>query len=188
MTQFLGYNALQDEGKVMGLAPYGSPNSDIRERLESVISVDADYDVTAITKIRNDSITLGVRKLESLFGRKKSDTSEYFSQWEKDLAYTTQNILEEIVTAIISHYLSEHETKNICLAGGIALNCKMNKQIMELKAVDQLYVQPVAHDGGSILGAAASIFDWDSVSEIMTYTGAIHFKIRRLLAFLTNLT
>lgn len=150
ITEFLGYRSFNGEGKVMGLAPYGDDVSEIESTLRSCIDTGIDYDVTPIT---GEGIETGVKTIEELFGRKRNDTPGEFTQWERDLAYAVQNLLEETVTDIIEVYSSRLGINNVCLAGGVALNCKMNKRVMEHEMVESVYIQPVANDAGLPLGA-----------------------------------
>lgn len=150
ITEYLGYHSFNGEGKVMGLAPYGEENQAIRDTLLSVINMGVDYDVTELTQ---DGITAGVSRLEEMFDRPPKESGGEFTEWEKDLAFVAQDILEEIALDLIEHYCTEKDVKNVGLAGGVALNCKMNKRLMESTCVDNLFVQPVAHDGGLALGA-----------------------------------
>lgn len=152
VTEYLGYYPFNGEGKTMGLAPYGTENWDIERRLRSVIDTSVDYDVTPITK--DGHTTRAAERLADLFGRPpREDPREGFKQWEKDLAYTVQKLLEEIVSNITLEYGARHGLRNVALAGGVALNCKMNKRIMELDSVDATFVQPVANDAGLAVGA-----------------------------------
>ncbi len=149
VTEYLGYRAFNGEGKVMGLAPYGKNNSRIETKLRDVIDVGVDYDVTALT---TGGIEAGVRRLESLFGRPRNDQKGEFNDWQQDLAFTVQKLTEETVVDIVQEY-STVGSGNVGLSGGVALNCKMNKRVMELDEVEQLFIQPVAHDGGLAVGA-----------------------------------
>jgi carbamoyltransferase len=149
VTEFLGYRAFNGEGKVMGLAPYGSDNQAIDTALRDLITTGVDYDVRGVTKY---GIENGVDVLEEAFGRKRNDTPGEFTEWEKDLAYAIQKLLEEIVVDIVEEYVERLGISSVSLAGGVALNCKMNKRIQEADAVDELFIQPVAHDGGLALG------------------------------------
>lgn len=150
VTEFLGFKQNNGEGKVMGLAPYGTYNEQIESALLSLIETGVDYDVTEITKYnKSDRVSL----LEDVLDRKrKQGDTNSFSKWEKDLAYTTQKLLENICTDITEYYLDKLELENVCLAGGVALNCKLNKKIMEVDGVDNIFIQPVAHDAGLSLG------------------------------------
>jgi carbamoyltransferase len=149
VTEYLGYRAFNGEGKVMGLAPYGGLDPDIESTLRDVADFSADYDVTAITEGGPHD---GVAVLESLFDRPRNPRTDEFDQFEKDLAYTAQYLLEETVTDLVEQSVDRIGSRNVCLNGGVALNCKLNKRIMELDCVDDLFIQPVAHDGGLALG------------------------------------
>jgi carbamoyltransferase len=150
VTEFLGFRAYNGEGKVMGLAPYGDRNYRIESKLRSVIDTGAEYDVSAIS---GAGTTQGAKRLESVLGRERTTDTGSFSDWEKDLAYTIQHLLEEIVTDIVAEYASELGTTNLCLAGGVALNCKMNKRLLEMDGIQEVFIQPVAHDAGTTIGA-----------------------------------
>ena len=150
VTEFLGYHSFNGEGKVMGLAPYGENNLKIRKLIESEIRIGANYDVTSFT---SDGIETGVQLLEDIFGRQRKDDPVGFSNWEKDLAYVTQSIIEEIICSITEKYVDRLDIDRVALAGGVALNCKMNKVVEQLDVVDELFIQPAAHDAGLALGA-----------------------------------
>ncbi|EJN56944.1 carbamoyltransferase family protein [Halogranum rubrum] len=151
ITEFLGYRMFNGEGKVMGLAPYGSDNPEIERKLRSLIDTSAKYDVTALSQ--EFGTNKGVTALEELFGRQARTETGEFTQWEKDLAYTAQKLLEEIVVNIVEACCPQFNTNNVALAGGVVLNCKMNKRIIESDFVDEAFIQPVAHDAGLALGA-----------------------------------
>lgn len=152
VTEFLGFRAHNGEGKVMGLAPYGDHNTDIDGAFREVIEIGADYDVTEITS-HGKGISSSVEILEEIFGRDRKTDPSNFTSWEQDLAYTAQSLLEEIVVAIVEDYCAELNLNEVCLSGGVALNCKMNKRIMELPVIDRVYIQPVSHDSGLAVGA-----------------------------------
>lgn len=149
VTEYLGYRAFNGEGKVMGLAPYGSHNEDIDRALRDHITTGVDYDVTAFTEYGIDE---GVEKLEAVFDRPRRRERGEFTDWEQDLAFTVQALLEEIVVDIVEAYVEEIGSSSVSLAGGVALNCKMNKRVQESPLVDDLFIQPVAHDAGLALG------------------------------------
>ncbi|SDJ67019.1 carbamoyltransferase family protein [Natronorubrum texcoconense] len=150
ITNYLGYRMFNGEGKVMGLAPYGEDNPEIERRLRETIDTGVDYDVTALTG--RWGTEHGVAALEELFGRPRSTDTDEFDQFEKDLAHTAQKLLEESVTEMVGTYVDRVGTENVGLAGGVALNCKLNKAVREHPAVDEVFVQPVAHDAGLALG------------------------------------
>ncbi|WIV66248.1 carbamoyltransferase family protein [Natrialbaceae archaeon AArc-T1-2] len=151
VTEYLGYRMFNGEGKVMGLAPYGEDNPEIERVLRSLIDTGVDYDVTKLTKRWGTGH--GVALLEDAFGRPRTETPGEFDQWEKDLAHTAQKLLEETVVEIVETAVERLGAANVALAGGVALNCKLNKRVRESPLVDDVFVQPVAHDAGLALGA-----------------------------------
>lgn len=163
ITEFLGYRMHNGEGKIMGLAPYGEDNDEIENRLKKIIDTSADYDVTEITKYGADGAT---DRLEKLFDRSRKEEPMNFTQWEKDLSFVAQSILEEVVTNIIEQYTEELGIKEVALAGGVALNCKLNQVIQQSSFVDHLFVQPVAHDAGLALGGGMLMTTPSDVSKM----------------------
>ncbi|WP_458186547.1 carbamoyltransferase family protein [Haladaptatus sp. NG-WS-4] len=151
ITEYLGYRMFNGEGKVMGLAPYGEENEAIENALRDLVTPGVNYDVTELTK--RWGTDYGVRKLEETLGRPRNDTPGEFDQWQKDLAYAAQQFLEETVLDITTTYTNALGTANIGLAGGVALNCKMNQRIIASDAAENVFIQPVAHDAGLALGA-----------------------------------
>ncbi|WP_440008411.1 carbamoyltransferase family protein [Halomicrococcus sp. SG-WS-1] len=151
ITEYLGYRMFNGEGKVMGLAPYGEDNAEIETALRELVTTGVDYDVTALTKRWGTGH--GVRKLEETFGRPRNDTPGEFDQWEKDLAYVAQKLLEETVVDIAETYATALGVDDLAVAGGVALNCKMNQRFRESNGIENVFVQPVAHDAGLALGA-----------------------------------
>ncbi len=154
VTEYLGYRMFNGEGKAMGLAPYGTDNPEIETVLRDLIDTGADYDVTELTKRWGTGH--GVETLEDAFGRPRNETPGEFDQWEKDLAHTAQKLLEETVVDIAETAAEQLGTSNVAIAGGVALNCKLNKRVRESSVVDDVFVQPVAHDAGIALGAGWS--------------------------------
>ncbi|WP_121742543.1 carbamoyltransferase family protein [Natronorubrum halophilum] len=166
ITEYLGYRMFNGEGKVMGLAPYGEENPDIERTLRTFVDSGADYDVTSLTKRWGTGH--GIELLEDAFDRPRKETPGEFDQWEKDLAYTAQKLLEEIVLDIVRAYVGTVNSGNVALAGGVALNCKLNKRIREATVVDETFIQPVANDAGLALGAGWSDQKPSSVERLST--------------------
>jgi carbamoyltransferase len=150
VTKFLGYYPNNGEGKIMGLAPYGDRNDEIEQALREEISIGLDYDVSALSK---GNFEYATRKLEEIFDRPRKQTTDEFSQWERDLAHVTQKLVEETVTEIVTHYSDRLSVDKVGLAGGVALNCKVNKEVMELPGIERTFVQPVSNDAGTAVGA-----------------------------------
>ncbi|KZN22645.1 carbamoyltransferase [Haladaptatus sp. R4] len=151
VTEYLGYRMFNGEGKVMGLAPYGEENEAIESALRDLITPGVNYDVTELTK--RWGTDYGVRRLEEYLGRPRNDTPGEFDQWQKDFAYTAQKLLEETVLDMATTYANHIGTRNVALAGGVALNCKMNMRLIESNDIENVFIQPVANDAGLALGA-----------------------------------
>ena len=153
-TVFLGYKFCNGESKIMGLAPYGEKNQDIFDVFDEIIKTSSKgYDVSEISIPMIFGTTVAVKRIEDLFGIKRRLPNEEFTKEHRDLAFAVQFYLEKIALNLVKLAVELCGNNNICLSGGVALNCKMNKKIMELPEVDKLFIQPVAHDAGLALGA-----------------------------------
>lgn len=157
VTELLGFQRSNGEGKVMGLAPYGEQN----DRIEKVISSYVEFDETT-GSYNTETLTYrkpgdAVDKLERDLAVERRYWKDEITQEYKDIAFHAQKALEEVVTDLISHYLQQFDTGNVCLAGGVTLNCKMNKEVRQLPDVDDIFVQPAANDAGGSLGAAVAL-------------------------------
>ncbi|WP_440988391.1 carbamoyltransferase family protein [Haloarchaeobius baliensis] len=182
VTEFLGYRMFNGEGKVMGLAPYGEENPDIERRLRDLVTTGVDYDVTPLTKRWGTGY--GVRKLEAVFDRDRNDEPGEFDQWEMDLAYTAQKLLEETVVDIVEAYAEAIDVHDVGLAGGVALNCKLNKRVREHDAVEDVFVQPVANDAGLALGAGWLEQDHGDVPDQTTVSFGPSYDTREIRSLL----
>jgi len=151
VTEYLGYRMFNGEGKVMGLAPYGERDPEIEAALREVVETGVEYDVTPLT--RRWGTDHGVSLLEELFDRPRKKRGGEFDQWERNLAHTAQALLEETVLSITETYCRRFDRSTVALAGGVALNCKMNQCIRDSEVVDGIFVQPAAHDAGLAIGA-----------------------------------
>jgi carbamoyltransferase len=147
---YLNLGPYGGEGKVMGLAPYGSGDTAVESRLRSHLDAGADYDVTSIV---GGGLQAGIARLADLFDYRPSTPPDATDGWETDLAHATQQYLEDTVLAICERYCERLGHAAVCLAGGVALNCTLNRRIAESPAVDRLFVQPVAGDAGAPIGA-----------------------------------
>jgi len=165
ITTYLGYRVHNGEGKIMGLAPYGKYNKEIADKLLTLVEPGVDYDVSGLNYHAGEANT----KLEELFEKPKKSGGGHFTDWEKDLAHIAQQFIEETIAEIVETYSHEQDTSNVCLAGGVALNCKMNKRVMELDVVDDFFAQPVSHDAGSAIGAGmlgTGVTEFKQTSEV----------------------
>jgi len=163
MTEFLGFEMLDGEFKVMGMAPYGNPKRFDFSRL-------IDFDGKDF-KINNDyANVIGLRRY------KEKGKGYYFSpkliDWLGpkregdeiddpyiDYAASIQQLLEDVSLKLIEHYLGDiiRETGKVCYAGGVALNVKLNQRIIAMDGVKELFVQPASNDAGTALGAASYV-------------------------------
>lgn len=161
-TYFLGFEVNSGEYKMMGLAPYGDSSSRnvinfkslIREHLLDIkkdgsIKLNMDYFEYPVGLQMVNSV-----KWEKLFGIKKRQPVEPLQQNHADLAMAAQNILEEILVKQITFIKEETGENNLCLSGGVALNCVANSVLYNQKIFDDIYVQPAAGDAGGAIGAA----------------------------------
>jgi len=159
MTQFCGFTRDTDEYKLMGLAPYGdaSINSldEILEVSDSGYVFNQDFFKTmepgAPQPTRQQ--TIYNQKLINLLGEERRPGSE-MTQKYKDVAASTQFKLRDAIIAVVKQFHKETGIRKLCLAGGVALNCAVNKDLMNLDIIDDVFVQPASGDNGISLGAA----------------------------------
>lgn len=165
-TYYLGFRVNSGEYKLMGLAPYGDPGS---ERVEQFVS---DIKSNLIRIHEDGSLWLDQawfryasglrmtanRKWKNLFGIARRNENDPIEQVHCDLALAIQRVTEEVVLKLVTHAKSCAETalqaENLCLAGGVALNCVANGKIKESGIFKALFIQPAAGDAGGALGAA----------------------------------
>ena len=147
-TEYLGFQPYCDEWKVMGLAPYGRPGVDLR----SFIRLDHGfYDVDAPRLIgRGASLASGIA---DRLGPQRMGESEIEDRY-KDIAFAVQDVCEEAMLAVVDLAVKRTGCRNLCLAGGVALNSKANGRVLASGLVEQVFIQPAAADDGAALGAA----------------------------------
>ena len=155
-TYFTGFKVNGGEYKLMGLAPYGEPKYE-RTILDNLIDVKDDgsfrlnqdyFDYATGLKMTN-------KKFDFLFNNKPRDASkEEINQFHMDLAASIQKVTEDILLKITKNLSSEFNIPNLCLAGGVALNCVANGKILKSNFFDKIWVQPAAGDAGGSLGGA----------------------------------
>lgn len=157
VTSFLGFRAYEEEGFTMGLAPYGSLSAEWREKMERLVRFEADglYRVDPRYTLlgRHSTNEHFADELMSLLGPPRL-SKDPLTQTHKDIAAAAQERLEQAVIRLVGRLVDETGSKKLCLAGGVAMNCKMNGVIGASGLVDALFVQPAAHDSGAALGAA----------------------------------
>ncbi|MGH8728443.1 MAG: carbamoyltransferase family protein [Burkholderiales bacterium] len=160
MTEYLGFEMLDGEFKVMGMAPYGNPHK---------------HDLTRLIRHNGKDFTVNNRLVNVVGLRRYKENGKgyYFSpglvRWlgpkregdeiddpHIDYAASVQQLLEDVALGLIQQYVGAiiRETGKVCFAGGVALNVKLNQRIMNLPGVRELFVQPAADDSGTAIGAA----------------------------------
>ena len=166
LTEYLGFEMLDGEFKVMGMAPYGDPDR---------------YDFSRLIHYKSRDFSINTRLVNVIGSRRYKEEGKgyYFSKelvrWLGpkrqgdsiddpyiDYAAATQKLLEDVALTLIERYLGDiiRETGRICYAGGVALNVKLNQKIIEMDGVQELFVQPAASDAGTAVGAASYVADF----------------------------
>ncbi|HET7795898.1 MAG TPA: carbamoyltransferase [Rhizobacter sp.] len=155
MTYYTGFKVNSGEYKVMGLAPYGVPKY-VDLFYKHLIDVKPDGSFRMDMSYFNyaTGLTMTNDKFAKLFGGPARKASEPLTQHHMDLAASLQVVTEEIVLRLTRSLRQETGIKNLCLAGGVALNCVANGKVLRDGAFDKIYVQPAAGDAGGALGAA----------------------------------
>lgn len=147
-TQYLGFQPYSDEWKVMGLAPYGEPQMNLRE---FIIPDDNPYRVDARLLMGNDGAPTAA--IEHRLGPRRVPESDIDDR-HKNLAFAVQDSCEQAMLTLARAAVDKTRCRNLCLAGGVALNSKGNGRILASGIVDKLFVQPASGDDGVCLGAA----------------------------------
>lgn len=159
ITYYTGFKVNSGEYKVMGLAPYGEPKYvdlikknliDIKD--DGSFKLNMDYFNYAV------GLTMTNKKFDELFGRPKRKSESDLSQFEMDLARSLQDVTEEVMIKLARSAQKITGSKNLTLAGGVALNCVGNGKILREKIFENIWIQPAAGDAGGALGAAQSIY------------------------------
>jgi len=156
-TYYTGFKVNSGEYKVMGLAPYGEPRyADlIREKLIKVAD-DGSFQLDMSYFDYATGLTMTNKKFDALFGGPPRTSETELTQREMDLAASVQKVTEDIVLELARGIAKETGERNLCLAGGVALNCVANGILLREKIFDNIWIQPAAGDAGGALGAALS--------------------------------
>jgi carbamoyltransferase len=154
-TYYTGFKVNSGEYKVMGLAPYGEPKY-AQTILDRLIDVKADgsfrLDLDYFDYCTGQSMTNA--RFDALFGGPARRPEELLTQHHMDLAASIQAVTEEVVLRLTRGLAAETKMKNLCLAGGVALNCVANGIVLRDGRFDNIWIQPAAGDAGGALGAA----------------------------------
>jgi carbamoyltransferase len=158
-TYFLGFKVNSGEYKVMGLAPYGEPRfKDII--LEKLIDVKEDGSFRLNMDYFNyaTGLTMTNNKFAKLFNMERREPENKLSQIHMDMAASIQAATEEIVLKITRFLSKEFKLENLCMAGGVALNCVANGKILKEGLFKNIWIQPASGDAGGALGAAQAFY------------------------------
>ncbi|MCS6808077.1 MAG: carbamoyltransferase C-terminal domain-containing protein [Bacteroidota bacterium] len=176
-AEFLGFKPYMDEGKVTGLAAYGRYRQDLQDKLDKMLSFDPETGHYAVNPYLR---FIGTHKygrrftdeFVELFGLPRSRYQSAIEGEYPDIAFAVQWRLERVVMGLVQRLYHRTGSKNVCLAGGVAMNCAMNGKIAQMPIVERLFVQPAATDNGVSLGAAllAAREAGDVLSFTMTHT------------------
>ena len=158
-TYYTGFKVNSGEYKVMGLAPYGEPKyKDLI--LKELVDLKEDGSFRLNMKYFGycAGLTMTNKRFDKLFGGPPRKPESKLTQRDMDLARSVQDVTEEIVMRMARHVHKKTGLKNLCLAGGVALNCVANGRILREGPFDDIWIQPAAGDAGGALGAA--LFTW----------------------------
>ncbi|MGQ0543910.1 MAG: carbamoyltransferase family protein [Betaproteobacteria bacterium] len=154
-TYYTGFKVNSGEYKLMGLAPYGEPKyaQQVRDQLID-IKDDGSFRLNLEYFEYCTGLTMTNERFAALFGQPRRTPEEKLAQFHMDIAASIQAVTEEVVLKLALGIAKEFDEKNLCLAGGVALNCVANGKLLRQRCFERLWLQPAAGDAGGALGAA----------------------------------
>lgn len=158
-TYYTGFKVNSGEYKVMGLAPYGEPKfHDLI--LKELVDLKEDGSFRLNMKYFDycTGLKMTNRHFDRLFGGRARNSDEPLTQRHMDLAASVQSVCEEIVLRLGRSIARESGEKNLCLAGGVALNCVANGKLLKAGYFDRIWIQPASGDAGGAIGAALAVY------------------------------
>ena len=158
-TYYTGFKVNSGEYKLMGLAPYGRPI--YVDKIKKLVDIKRDGTFRLDQKYFNyaTGLTMTNEKFHSLFGQKpRVPDKDEINEFHMDIAASIQNVTEEIMIKLAKSIKEEYGLNNLCLAGGVALNCVANGKILKEKIFKNIWIQPAAGDAGGSLGAALALW------------------------------
>ena len=158
ITYYLGFKVNSAEYKVMGLAPYGEPK--YVEQCKELITIkdDGSFKLNMRYFTYEWGLRMTGKKLEKLFSQPTRKPESKLEQFHKDIAASLQKVTEEVMLRICTHAKEICPSQNLCLAGGVALNCVANGEILRSGLFKHIFVQPASGDAGGALGVALDIW------------------------------
>ncbi len=161
-TYYTGFKVNSGEYKLMGLAPYGNPV--YSDKIYKLIHIKDDGTFRLDQTFFNyaTGLTMTNKKFDKLFGQKPRDPQkEKLTQFHMDIASSIQKVTEDIMIKLAKSLKNEYDIENLCLAGGVALNCVANGKLLKEKIFKNIWIQPAAGDAGGSLGAALALWHID---------------------------
>ncbi len=161
-TYYTGFKVNSGEYKLMGLAPYGNPV--YIDKVKQLVDIKEDGTFRLNQKYFNYAagLTMTSNHFDNLFGQKpRNSKKEKITQFHMDIASSIQKVTEDIMIKLAKSIREEYNINNLCLAGGVALNCVANGKILQEKIFDNIWIQPAAGDAGGSLGAALALWHID---------------------------
>jgi carbamoyltransferase len=160
ITAYLGFKVNDAEWKVMGLAPYGKPK--YVEQFRELVDIKPDgsfrLNLKYFSHHHSDSAMFN-RRFEALLGRPKRGRETEIDEFHADVARSGQQIIEEIMIGIARHAWEQYKIPNLCIAGGVGLNCVANWKILQNTPFKNIFIQPAAGDAGGAVGTAFHIYN-----------------------------
>ena len=169
-TYYTGFKVNSGEYKLMGLAPYGEPKYiDLIKNNLIDIKKDGSFKLAQEFFDYATGLKMTSNKFDKLFKQSPRDSKkEKLTQFHMDVAASIQKVTEEVMIKMATSLREEFNIKNLCLAGGVALNCVANGKILEKKIFDNIWIQPAAGDAGGSLGAALALWHLELKQERKT--------------------
>ncbi len=165
-TYYTGFKVNSGEYKLMGLAPYGNPIYE--SKIKKLIDIKEDGTFRLNQKYFNyaTGLTMTNDHFNKLFGEDpRNAKNEKLTQFHMDIAASIQKVTEEIMVKLAKSIRKEYNIKNLCLAGGVALNCVANGKILQENIFENIWIQPAAGDAGGSLGAALALWHIDQKNK-----------------------
>ena len=158
-TYYTGFKVNSGEYKVMGLAPYGKPEyADLIREHVIRIREDGSFKLDMSYFNYTTGLTMTSEKFHNLFGAPPKEREGELTQREMDLAASIQDVTEEVMVKLARHAKEVTGSKNLCLAGGVALNCVGNGKVLRENIFENIWIQPAAGDAGGAVGSAYTVY------------------------------
>jgi len=166
-TYYTGFKVNSGEYKLMGLAPYGDPKYENKIKNNLIdIKEDGSFRLDQNYFSYATGLTMTNNKFHDLFGQQPRDSKkDKITQFHMDIAASIQKVTEDVMLALTSSLRKEFDIPNLCLAGGVALNCVANGKILEKKIFDKIWIQPASGDAGGSLGSALAFWHIEKNNE-----------------------